>query len=252
MTEAQLARLAIRRNQWQGNTAGKVPGYVQCNMVVLAQSDAYDFLVYCHRNPLACPMIDVTDPGDPVPRLAAPDADVRTDVSLYAIYRGGRRCEDVTDIIDLWRLDSVAFLLGSSLSFEHLLAEAGVWKGAGAWVLNTTIPTIPAGRFRGNMVVTMRLMTREQAEIAAQITRHYPKLHGGPIHIGESAAIGADLMNPIAGVPLWKLPEGQVGVFWPCGVTPQAAAVHAKCDLLIAQASGHGFVSDLKPQQFYV
>ena len=252
MTEAQRARLTIRRDLWQGNTAGKVPGFVQCNLVVLAEADACDFLVYCHRNPQACPLIDVTDPGDPVPRLAAPDADVRTDVSCYAIYRRGERCEDVTDIRDLWRPDSVAFLLGSSLSFEYLLAEAGVWEGAGAWVLNTTIPTTPAGRFRGNMVVTMRLMTRAQADQAAQITHHYPKLHGGPIHIGRPEAIGADLVHPIAGESLAKLPEGLVGVFWPCGVTPQAAAVHAQCELFIAQTSGHGFISDLKPSQFYV
>ncbi|MBI3970230.1 MAG: DUF1445 domain-containing protein, partial [Chloroflexi bacterium] len=55
MNEAQQARLAMRRGEWTGRTTFRVPGYVQCNLVILPKAEAYDFLVYCQRNPKPCP-----------------------------------------------------------------------------------------------------------------------------------------------------------------------------------------------------
>ncbi|MSS70824.1 MAG: DUF1445 domain-containing protein [Candidatus Latescibacteria bacterium] len=66
----------MRAGEWRGPTLFQVPGYVQTNLVVLPKADAYDFLVYCQRNPRPCPLIDLTDPGDPEPRLSAPGADL--------------------------------------------------------------------------------------------------------------------------------------------------------------------------------
>ena len=99
---AREARLAMRRGEWTGPTKHTVPGYVKCNLVVLAQAEAYDFLLYCQRNPKPCPLVEVTDAGDPEPRLSAPGADLRTDLPRYAIYRHGDRQEDVTDIRELY------------------------------------------------------------------------------------------------------------------------------------------------------
>lgn len=248
MTPAQEARLAMRRGEWTGPTKHKVPGYVKCNLVVLPKGEAYDFLVYCQRNPKPCPVIEIADPGDPEPRRSAPGADLRTDLPKYAIYRDGVRETDVTDILDLWREDSVGFLIGSGMTFDDPLERAGVPKTK-TWVLTTGLQTVPAGKFRGPLVVTMRLMTPAQAVIACQLTGRFPLNHGAPIHLGDPEAIGADLAHPIVGEPVEQIPEGVTPVFWACGVTPQQVALASKPPLLVAHAPAHSFVTDLKADQ---
>lgn len=250
--DAREARLAMRRGEWRGPTVHKLPGYVQCNLVVLPKDLAYDFLLYCQRNPRPCPIIEVTDPGKPEPVQSAPGADLRTDLPRYAVYRNGVRGEDVTDIVDLWQRDSVAFLIGSSLTFDHALERAGVPPSKEVWVLETKIPTVPAGVFRGPMVVTMRWMTPSQAIIATQLTGRFPFNHGAPIHIGDPEGIGADLKKPIYGEPVGEIPRGVLPVFWACGVTPQRAALEAKPDRMITHAPGHGFITDLRADRICI
>ncbi len=244
MNPAQQARLAMRRGEWTGPTKHTVPGYAKCNLVVLPREEAYDFLVFCVRNPKPCPIIEVTDPGDPEPRLSAPGADLRTDLPRYAVYRRGERQADRTDVIDLWTADSVAFLIGSGMTFDDALERAGVPLGQ-TWVLNTAVETVPAGRYSGPMVVTMRLMTAAQSVIACQLTGRFYMTHGAPLHIGDPAAIGADLDHPIVGPPLAAIPPGMVAVFWACGVTPQAVALRSRPSLMITHAPAHSFVTDL-------
>ena len=240
---ARAARLAMRRGEWTGPTKHAVPGYVQCNLVVLPRADAYDFLVYCQRNPKPCPLLEVTDPGDPAPHRLAPGADVRTDLSRYVVYRDGQRSEERTDITDLWRADSVAFLIGSGMSFDDPLERAGVAKGQ-TWLYETEIETEAAGRFAGPMVVTMRLMSPAQAVVACQLTSRFVYNHGAPLHMGDPSAIGVDLEQPIVGPPLQDIPEGQMALFWGCGVTPQWAALRSRFELLIGHAPAHAFVTD--------
>jgi len=248
MTPAQAARLAMRNKEWTGPTKHKVPGYVKCNLVILPRQDSYDFLVFCIRNPKPCPVIEVTDPGDAEPRRSAPGADLRTDLPKYAIYRNGTREADRTEIMDLWQDDSVAFLIGSGMTFDDPLERAGVPK-TGTWLLNTAIETAPAGKFHGNMVVTMRLMTPQQVVIACQLTGRFPLNHGAPVHIGDPQAIGADLVHPIVGEALERIPPGLTPVFWACGVTPQQVALASKPQLMITHAPAHSFVTDLKADQ---
>jgi uncharacterized protein YcsI (UPF0317 family) len=252
MTEAQNARLAMRQGKWSGPTVHKVKGYVQANLVVLPRSDAYDFLVYCQRNAKACPVIEVTDPGDPEPRICAPGADLRTDLPRYAVYRSGTKAAEVVEISALWTEDSVAFLLGSSLSFDDALARAGVEAGDIVWALNTTVPTVPAGKFHGNLVVTMRLMSPEQVISATQLTTRYIYTHGSPVHVGDPGVIGADLEHPVYGPHLSSIPRDKTAVFWACGVTPQQAAIESKQELMITHAPGHGFVTDLRSDSFCI
>lgn len=119
-------RAVLRRGDYTGRTAGLCSRRAQANLVVLPRDWAYDFLVFAHRNSKPCPLIDVTDPGDPVPRQVAPSADLRTDVPRYRIYRDGGLAEEVSDIASFWRSDLVAFLLGCSYTFEQALIEAGL------------------------------------------------------------------------------------------------------------------------------
>lgn len=245
MTPAKEARLAMRSGQWTGPTKHKVPGFVKCNLVVLSQTDAYDFLAYCVRNPKPCPIVEVCDSGDPHPRACARGADLRTDLPKYAVYRRGVREDDRTDITNLWSNDSVAFLIGSGMTFDEPLERAGVPKMQ-TWVLTTTIETVASGQFHGPMVVTMRLMTPAHAVIACQLTSRFPQYHGAPIHLGDPNIIGANLAQPIVGPPLDTIPDGMMPVFWACGVTPQQTALASKPELMISHAPAHSFVTDLR------
>jgi uncharacterized protein YcsI (UPF0317 family) len=251
VTPAQQARLDIREKRHTGTTRGLAMGYVQCNLAIVPQALAFDFLLYCQRNARACPVLEVCDPGSAEPRQLAPGAYLRTDLPKYSVYeRGARR--DVADIRALWRPELVAFLIGSGITFDAALERAGVPTHRHRWVLNSKIPTVPAGRFKGDMVVTMRWLTPQQAITATQVSSRFPHNHGAPIHVGDPAAIGADLGNPLFGGEVGAMPEGLVPVFWACGVTPQQAALEAKVELLIAHAPAHGFITDLEADRFCI
>lgn len=247
---ARHARLAIREGRHTGSSRGLAMGYVQCNLVILPRRYAFDFLLYCQRNPRACPVLEVTDPGNPEPRRIAPGADLRSDLARYTVWQNGQREPDRTDIRALWRDDLVSFLIGSGITFDQALERAGVPTDRDRWVLNTTLPTEAAGPFAGPMVVTMRWLTPEQAIIATQVSARFPFNHGAPIHIGDPAAIGADLARPLFGPPVDRVPAGRIAVFWACGVTPQAAAEKARPELMIAHAPAHSFITDLLADRF--
>jgi len=109
----------------------------------------------------------------------------------------------------------------------------------------TSVPCKTAGRFDGTMVVSMRPFTLEEAERAADITKHYPMAHGAPLHIGEPSVLGIkNLDQPDFGEPV-TIKDGQVPVFWACGVTPQIALANARPPLAITHAPGHMFVADI-------
>jgi uncharacterized protein YcsI (UPF0317 family) len=62
---------------------------------------------------------------------------------------------------------------------------------------------------------------------ATQVTSRYGPVHGAPVHVGEPGAIGIeDLGAPDCGDRV-EIRDGELPVFWACGVTPQAVAVRA-------------------------
>ena len=124
-TGRALRELA-RSGQFTGVTSGLALGYVQANLVVLPRAQAFDFLLFCQRNPKPCPLLDVTEVGAAEPRLCAPGADVRTDVPCYRVYRHGELIDEPTDVVKLWQNDWVAFLIGCSFTFENALLQAAV------------------------------------------------------------------------------------------------------------------------------
>ncbi len=249
MGPAEL-RARIRRGEWRGLTAGLAPGYAQANLVVLPRAEAYDFLVFCQRNPKPCPLLEVTDPGSPEPVTTAPGADLRTDVPKYRVHRRGRPIVEEADIRSYWRDDLVAFLLGCSFTFESAMQRAGIPVrhidcGRNVPMYVTSIPCRPAGALHGPMVVSMRPLPAAHVPRAVLITGRYPRAHGAPMHIGDPAAIGVkDLARPDYGEPPVMEP-GEVPVFWACGVTPQAVAIAAGVEFMITHAPGHMFVTDL-------
>jgi uncharacterized protein YcsI (UPF0317 family) len=226
--ESQRIRRAIREDGLTGISRGLERGFVQCNLVVLPKAYAFDFLLYCHRNQRACPVLEVLDPGDSVPHKLAPDADLRTDCARYSVFVDGVRLEDRTDVRDLWRGDLISFLIGSGITFDDALERAGVPTDRYRWVLRTNRPTEPAGPFRGDLIVTMRWLTPQQAITAVQVSARFPFNHGAPIHIGDPAALCADLANPLFGGPVPRMlglrrdPAGR-------GRERTVAAVHRAC-----------------------
>jgi uncharacterized protein YcsI (UPF0317 family) len=243
-------REGIRAGRWRGPTAGLAPGFAQANLVVLPREQAYDFLLFCVRNPKPCPLLDVTDPGSPVPGIAAPRADLRTDLPRYRVYRHGELVAEPATIVEHWRDDLVAFLLGCSFTFEPALLEAGVPVrhlecGGNVPMFRTNRQCRPAGIFRGPLVVSMRPIPPSLVATAVQVTARFPAVHGAPIHVGDPGGLGiADLAAPDWGDPVAN-EASDVPVFWACGVTPQAVAMTACPPLMITHAPGHMLVTDL-------
>jgi uncharacterized protein YcsI (UPF0317 family) len=244
-------RQAIRRHDFRHHTAGQAPGHAQGNLAILPRDYADEFLRFCRLNPKACPVIGMGEPGAPaVPELGE-DIDLRSDVPGYCVFRDGELVEEVADLHALWRDDLVGFVLGCSLSFEAALLDARVpvrhiENDHPVPMYNTSIANRPAGRFGGNMVVSMRPMSTAQAIRAIQVTSRFPAVHGAPVHFGDPAAIGiADIDRPDYGMPV-EIRPGEVPVFWACGVTPQQAIRVARPPLAITHKPGYMLVADVR------
>lgn len=245
------ARLAARSGQLQGQTSGLAPGFVQGNLAILPKDLAGDFLRFCHLNPKPCPVIGMSEPGDPrIPTLGA-DLDIRTDLPRYRVWRNGELVEQPTDITKVWRDDLVAFVIGCSFSFEEALLADGlelrhITRGCNVPMYRTSIACAPAGPFRGPLVVSMRPFKPADAIRAIQITTRFPSVHGAPVHIGLPEEVGIrDIMKPDYGdAP--DVRSGELPVFWACGVTPQAVIAAIKPAFAITHAPGAMLVTDLR------
>jgi uncharacterized protein YcsI (UPF0317 family) len=244
-------RQIVREGKWQHGTEMVCRGYAQANLAIVPQDIALDFFTFCFRNPRPCPLLDVTDPGDPHPQKTANEADLRTDLPRYRVFQHGELVDEPTDIMKYWRKDLVAFLLGCSLSFEWALREANVkFRFLGAY--STNLSCTPAGIFRGPVVVTGRLVKgHDDVGRAIQISSRHQLSHGPPIHMGDPEKIGIeDFYNPDMGRsasiegPIPPQEPDELPLFWGCGVTPQAAALSAKPSLMITHYPGAMFITD--------
>ncbi len=243
-------RAACRDGRWTAPTAGLAPGFVQANLMVVPQEAAFEFLLFCQRNPKPCPIIEVVESGRTEP-ASAPGADLRRDLPRYRVYRDGKLAEESPDVSKHWRGDLVSFLIGCSFSFEEALAAARVplrhlERGCNVPMYRTARPCAPAGRFAGPLVVSMRPIPAQQVPLAVQVTARFEKVHGAPVHVGAPEALGiGDLGRPDHGDPV-DIKEGELPVFWACGVTPQEVALASKLPFCITHAPGHMFVTDLR------
>lgn len=244
-------RELIRKGEITGQTSGMCAGFAQANLVILPKEQAYDFLLFAQRNPASCPILEVSDAGSRRLHQIADNADIANDIPKYRVWKRGNLEGEYTSIEDFWREDLVSFLIGCSFSFEAELIEADIpvrhiEEGKNVPMFNTNIDNVPAGIFGGNLVVSMRPMRPSDAIRAAVVTSRMPRVHGKPIHFGDPAAIGiSDIMNPDYGDSV-TVYEGEIPVFWPCGVTPQNALMNAKPEFAITHSPGHMFITDVK------
>ncbi|HBN50128.1 MULTISPECIES: putative hydro-lyase [Thalassospira] len=243
-------RHAIRSGKHRGTTTGYASGYLQGNLAILPASYADEFLKFCAKNPKSCPLIGMSEPGSPyIPELGT-DLDIRTDLPGYRVFRGTTDFDSVSDLSAVWRDDLVTFVLGCSFSFEAAITRSGVPlrhmdANRNVPMYVTNIATTPAGRFHGPLVVSMRSFKPSDAIRAILYSDRYRLAHGAPVHIGDPASIGiSDLMKPDFGdEPV--VDEGDIPVFWACGVTPQMAIRNVLPDLAITHEPGLMLVTDV-------
>jgi len=252
----QKLRQLIRDRKWTTPTSGAASGYLQANLVMLPAVEAFNFLLFCVRNPKPCPILDVLEPGQVEP-IIAPGADLRTDLPRYKIFETGEFKTDVEDVSDYFNENMVSFLLGCSFSFENAMLAAGLpirnmEEGKNVSMYITNKRCIPAGPFSAPLVVTMRPMTPAQAVRAVQVTTRFHLTHGAPVHLGDPEKIGIhNMATPDFGDPVTIRP-GEIPVFWACGVTSQLAATSAPLARVITHAPGHMFVSDLRDEDLTI
>ena len=250
-SSGRAERLRMREGVFTGPTSGLAPGNVQANLVILPKALAHDFLRFAQANPRPCPVLGVTEAGDPRLPTLGEDLDLRTDLPRYRVWQQGELIDEPTDINNLWRDDLVGFALGCSFSFEEALIEDGIevrhiTLGRNVPMYRTNLDCVAAGMFHGKLVVSMRPMKPADAIRAVQITSRFPSVHGAPVHIGLPEQIGIkDIARPDYGdaVPVG---ENELPLFWACGVTPQAVIAEARPEFCITHAPGSMLITDLR------
>lgn len=257
LANARAARLAYREGLAEP-TSGVATGLTQANLIAVPADWAFETLLYAQRNPKPCPVLEVIEQGR-VESALAPGSDIRTDIGQYRIWRDGELAEEVTDATDAWNEhpDLVAFLIGCSFTFEAGLVEAGIpirhqELGRNVPMYRTNVACVPAGRLRGEMVVSMRPIPASRVADAVQISARTPAVHGAPVHIGDPASLGIlDLSAPDFG-DASEVRDGELPVFWACGVTPQAAIMASKPPFAVTHSPGYMFITDVPDAEYVV
>ncbi|CAM4193774.1 putative hydro-lyase [Nocardiopsis rhodophaea] len=248
------ARARFRRGT-RVTTSGYCAGYAQANLIAVPRDLAYDLLLFAQRNAKACPVLDVTDPGERRASIFA--GDLRTDLPAYRVYANGVLVAEPGDVRDVWRRDLVSFLIGCSFTFETAMLRAGIplrhlETGGNVAMYRTNRRCRPAGRLRGPQVVSMRPIPADRVADAVRVSSRYPAVHGAPVHVGDPGALGiADLDRPDFGEPV-EVRAGDVPVFWACGVTPQAAIMASAPEFAISHAPGHMAITDVRDTAYQV
>jgi len=249
-------RALVREGEWGERTTNIFTQYAQFNLVALPKEYAFDFLLFCHRNPQACPVVDVTDIGESIPKLVAKDADLRTDLPKYRVFQDGKMIEEVSDIKKYWNKDMVGFLLGAAMGFMNILKNNKItFKDYGGY--KTSIKCQSAGIFKSNMIVTATSFSCSGDAIRAiQVSSRFPTMHGAPVHIGTPSVIGIeDLSRPYTFMPKEKInlpKDEEVLLYWGCGVTAELAAIESKVPFMITHSPGCFFVSDKLVEEYSV
>lgn len=243
----------IRSGSYTGQTAGFAAGNLQANLAVLGDGWSEDFHAFCLENPQPCPLVGVSGRGDPMMRDLG-DIDIRTDIPSYNVYRNGALEGAQADMLNLWAEDSVAFALGCSFTFEQALTDAGIRMKH--IEMNRTVPMYATnielkrvGPYHGGMVVSMRPIPKDQVDLAIEVTGRFPHAHGAPVHVGDPSAIGIrNIDAPDWGEPA-RFDQGDVPVFWACGVTPQNVVINARPPVCITHTPGRMLVTDVTDAQ---
>ena len=244
-------RLACRNNQLEGFASRALPGYLCVNVAFLHEQYADDFEAFCRANPKPCPLIARMDAGQTdCPEFAA-DLDIRTDLGSYDIVRDGEVTELRPDIIDLFDDRMVTFLIGSSVSFDGLLADKGYPAAFGPTIQLTELACEAVGPFAGNMAVTIRSFAPGVVDAVWEFTSHFPGCHGAPIGRNNGAELGIKELDVNMNGHRFEVPKGTDRLYWACGITPRIVAEQAKLPFMISYTPGHAMITDVPTESLY-
>lgn len=257
-------RKSCRATKFCSQTSGQCPGFAQANLLVLPKENAQDFIDLCERNPVPCPLLAMTNPGDPTTffkgsKVFKYEVDLSTDFPKYTVYEGGELLETKTDISKEWTEDYVGFLIGCSFSFEFALQKAGLPPRN--MTDNYTVPMYntkkyldPAGIFTGGTyAVSMRPYKEENIPKVREVTRAFKATHGEPVDWGFDSLerLGINLKDTIHSDPI-EFQDDEVPVFWGCGITPQLTAALNSDKIkgkIMAHAPGHMIILDVRDEE---
>lgn len=253
-------RQACRQGIFRTQTSGQCMDYAQANLVMLPAKFAQQFRDFVQKNPKPCPLLEVTAVNGFEPEVTAPGADLRKDLPKYRLWENGSQMSeepfDVTEFVEQKMRNNesiVSFLLGCSFSFEQALIAQGIpvrhiEQNRNVPMYITNRDCEPSGIFSAKLVVSMRPLTKTNAEHARKITEKFPRVHGGPIQIGEPAKLGIYNLNEPDFGDAVDIFVDEIPVFWACAVTPQNAIIQAKDKLpfAITHSPGCMFVTDVK------
>ena len=178
-------------------TAGWSRGWTQANLLAVPRDLAFDFLLFAQRNPKPCPLLDVTEPGEPASPRRSP-GDIRTDVPAYRVYVDGELVEE-TDRraartgATTWCASSSA----AAFTFEGALLAAGlpvrhIEEGVNVPMYRTTRPVPAGGRFGradGGVDAAADAGAGQVAD-AMQVCLRFPRCTAPRSHVGDPAALG--------------------------------------------------------------
>ena len=245
-------RAIIRSGEYKGQTAGLSKNMLQTNLIILEKKYALDFMIFCQRNPKACPLVGVSDVGVPFLKTLGNNIDVRTDVPSYNIYKNGKLDSMVHEIKNLWNETLIAFAIGCSFTFEHSLIRHGftiehINENKVVPMYKTNIKNIKCGPFGNSMVVSMRIFKKNQVNNVMNICKSFHWAHGKPIHYGSPDEIGIlNISKPDWGDAPRSLSEDEVNIFWACGVTPQNAILSSSVPFCISRTPGYMLITDIE------
>ncbi|KID56094.1 hypothetical protein JF50_17510 [Pseudoalteromonas luteoviolacea] len=250
LTAPNAIREMIRAGDYSGPTNGFVPGFTQCNIVILPKAYAFDFQRYCQNNHDCCPLLatSVNDGEFHLDALGS-NIDIRHDVPKYRVLRDGQLVDEVTDIKQIWREDFVTFALASYVAFDYVLNTYGfdTTTSSPAHTLPmyiSNIPSLQVGPFKSNKVVCLRPMDTQEIIRAIQAGSISRVPHGIPVHFGNPAEIGINnLQKPNFGDPIF-IPENKQPVFWTTSLTAHLAITRAAPELCIINSPQHMLVTD--------
>lgn len=245
----------ILRGGINRTTSGWSDGYVQCNMLSVDPEVARDLMVFAQRNPQSCPIVDILEPG----QYSSPkfQGDIRTDLPGYMVYEDGCNTGSMNNAREIWREDFYTFLIGCSFTFENAFRRLDVplrhnEDGRTVPMYRTSLECEPAGILSGPTVVTLRYIPGRLVSQAVRVSARYPSSHGAPVHIGDPTKIGiTDLGSPDWGDPPLRR-EGDVPMFWACGVTPQAVVMNSNIRFAVSHEPGRMAIMDIAEESMLV
>ncbi|KZN43846.1 D-glutamate cyclase family protein [Pseudoalteromonas luteoviolacea] len=250
LTAPNAIREMIRAGDYSGPTNGFVPGFTQCNIVILPKVYAFDFQKYCLQNHDCCPLLATSvTPGDHHLDALGGNIDIRSDIPKYRILRDGQLIDEVNNIHQLWREDFVTFALASYIAFDYVLHSFGFTHSTTSpahtlpmYISN--IPSLPVGPFAGDKVVCLRPMDTQEIIKAIQAGSISRVPHGIPVHFGDPSQIGIrNLSKPNFGEPIF-FEEDKQPVFWTTSLTAHLAITRAAPELCIINSPQHMLVTD--------